>query len=173
MIQAKTKSWSDTALRIIGLFSQRTVSFCLFAMIFMVVLDILLRSLFQSGLPGTVEINEYLLIIAGFMGIVQTNSINGHISVELVFDKFTPGLKRILEQVTNIVLLIFFSLFFWAGLKKSVSALHSGETNWFGSHVLPVWFFRWVVPISCGLLCLQIIAKILKSIKEPPITKEP
>lgn len=172
MIQTKIHSWSEMAIRIIGLFSQRTVSFCFFAMIFIVVLDIFLRSLFQSGLPGTVEINEYLLIIAGFMGIVQTNSSNGHISVELVFGRFTPRTKSILDQVTNIILLLFFLMFFWAGFEKSASALHSGETNWFGSHVLPVWFFRCVVPISCGLLCLQIIAKILNSIKEPPITKE-
>lgn len=148
------------------MFSRRTVSLCLFLMVSLVVVDIFGRTVFGNALPGTVEINEYLLIIAGFMGIAQTHSVNGHIFVELLYSRCSPRVQKALQRIDDVILFLFSLVFLWAGFQKAVSAYHSGETNWFGSHVLPVWFFRWIVPISCACLCLQVLANILTKVRQ-------
>lgn len=165
MRQSMSQGFLDKLTEVIALFAKRIVSLCLFAFIALVMVDVFLRSILKSGLPGTVETSEYLLIITAFVGIVYTNSVKGHLAVDLVYDWCPPFVKRVCEKIGYLLIFLFFLVFFWAGLKRSISALESGETSFFGSYVLPVWFFRWVVPVSCGLICLQIIAEAVKSIK--------
>jgi TRAP-type C4-dicarboxylate transport system permease small subunit len=165
MGQSLRQGLLDKLTSAIAAFARKIVSICLFAFIVLVMVDVVLRSLFRSGLPGAVEASEYLLIITAFMGVVYTNSVKGHLSVDLVYNWSSPLVKTVLERINYLLLFLFFLVFFWAGWKRAVSALESLETSYFGSYVLPVWFFRWVVPVSCGLICLQIIAEAIKSIK--------
>jgi TRAP-type C4-dicarboxylate transport system permease small subunit len=165
MGQSLNQGFLDKLTEVISAFAKRIVSLCLFAFVALVMVDVFLRSIFRSGLPGTVETSEYLLIITAFMGIVYTNSVKGHLAVDLVYDWCPPFVKKVCEKIDYLLVFLFFLVFFWAGLKRSISAFESGETSYFGSYVLPVWFFRWAVPLSAGLICIQIIAEAVKSIK--------
>ena len=64
--------------------SRKVVVLCLSLMVALVVVDVFGRSLLGSGLPGTVEINEYLLVIMGFLSIAQTHYETGHVEVNLL-----------------------------------------------------------------------------------------
>jgi TRAP-type C4-dicarboxylate transport system permease small subunit len=151
--------------------SMKVVSFCLLAMTILVACDIVLRTVFDVGIPGTVETNEYLLVIVGFMGIVETNGRRGHITVDLFYEKVSEGRKRILNIISPILVLLFTLLFLYAGAQRAFFSYQSGETNWFGSHVLPVWFFRWIVPIGCVLLSCQLVTEFWRVLNRIPDRK--
>lgn len=135
--------------------SRAVIIGCLAIIVFLVVVDVTGRSLFGSGLPGTVEINEYLLIIIGFLGIFQTDHEKGHVSVDLLFNKLSPATQTVLSRLNHSMIFLFSLLFMGAGAERFWSAFQCGETNWFGSYVMPVWFVRLVVPLGCFALCLQ------------------
>jgi TRAP-type C4-dicarboxylate transport system permease small subunit len=147
--------------------ARKVVSLSLFVMTVLVVCDILLRTFLDFGIPGTVETNEYLLVIVGFMGIVQTNGRRGHITVDLLYERLSGGKKRVMNVLSNLLVLVFALLFLYAGAQRAFFSSLEGETNWFGSHVLPVWFFRWIVPIGCVLLSFQVITEFRKVLMKP------
>ena len=127
--------------------------------------DITIRSLFGFGIEGTIEISEYLLVIIGFLGLSETQARKGHISVELVVSRISLSERYIIQQISRIILISFCFLFTYAGIQKAISAFSSGETSWFGIHILPVWYFRWIVPIGFVLLSFQLIEDVLESSK--------
>lgn len=143
-------------------FFSNVVFFCLFFMTFYVTLDIIIRTISGSALEGTVEINEYLLVIVGFLGMVHTNRHRGHITVDLLYNRISPTKQYLLDQINNIILLGFSILFVYAGFQKAMSAYESGESSWFGDYILPVWFIRWIVPIGFTLLSLQLLIGIFQ-----------
>ncbi len=155
------RKWSERIHSLTFTISSRLVVLSLFAMIGIVVYDIVLRTLVQMGIPGTVEINEYLLIIVGFMGITMANRLGGHITVDLLYNKISPSCQPVIDRLNNIILLGFSLVFLYAGFEKAVSAYGSGETGWFGPYVLPVWYFRWTVPISFFLLSVQLVLELI------------
>ena len=162
MEETCSQKWPDRIHSLAFTISSKLVILCLFAMIVIVVYDIVSRTLFKAGIPGTVEINEYLLIIVGFMGITMANRLGGHITVDLLYNKIPPSFQPIIDCLNNIILLGFSIVFLYAGFEKAVSAYTAGETNWFGPHVLPVWYFRWTVPISFFLLSVQLLLEIIR-----------
>jgi len=129
-------------------------------MVALVVIDIIGRTFIGSGLPGTVEANEYLLIIVGFVGMVQTYHERAHVSVDILFDKFPNKTKRIIEKTNNSIIMLFSLIFMYAGAARFWSAFKAGDTSWFGAYIFPVWFVRAIVPITFFFLALQCAMRI-------------
>ncbi|MBW1613958.1 MAG: TRAP transporter small permease [Deltaproteobacteria bacterium] len=160
MEQNRVGSILKKDLKILNSLSSKVVFVCLFIMAFYVGCDIAIRTFTGSSLQGTVEINEYLLIIVGFLGMVHTNNQRGQITVDLLYKNLSSLQRYCLDQINNIILLLFSALFLYAAFQKAILAYETGENNWFGNHILPVWFFRWVIPISFAILALQLIANM-------------
>ncbi|WP_155307194.1 TRAP transporter small permease [Desulfosarcina widdelii] len=148
-------------MKIIYSITKSVIVSCLALMVVLVVIDVAGRSMTGSGLPGTVEINEYLLVVVGFMGIFQTHHEKGHVDVNLLFSKFPLKLQVLMDRFNNILIILFSMLFIYAGVERLWGAFQSGETNWFGAYVLPVWFVRIVVPIGFFATGLQSLINLL------------
>jgi len=143
-------------------FFSHVIYFCLFFMSFYVTSDIIFRSLSGSAIGGTIEINEYLLVITGFLGIVNAEKHNGHIAVDIFYRLISPTKQYFLDQINNIILLAFSIFFIYAGVQKAILAYEIGESNWFGDNILSVWFIRWVVPITFTMLSFQILIRLFR-----------
>lgn len=141
--------------------SRNLVAGVLGLMVLLVVVDVTGRNLFDLSFPGTVELNEYFLIIIGFIGIFQTHHENGHVSVDLLYIRLPGRVKRALDFTNNAMILSFCLVFLYAGTERFWAAFQCGETNWFGAYVLPVWGIRLVVPIGCFALCIQSLINII------------
>ena len=153
-------------IKIVNGVSYAFIFFILLVMTVLVSADITLRSFFGFGIEGTIEINEYLLVIIGFLGLSATEARRGHIAVELVVSRMSLPQRYIIQQVSRLIVILFCFLFIFAGTKKAISAFCGGETNWFGIHILPVWYVRWIVPIGFALLVLQLLEDVLWSAKK-------
>jgi TRAP-type C4-dicarboxylate transport system permease small subunit len=149
--------------RILISISGITVYVCILGgMCIIVVTDITMRTLFNSGIPGTIEIGEYLLVTVGFIALAQVQSLGGHITFDMVIDRFTPRFRYIAEICNRIILLLFSCLFIYASAKVAINAYVDGESTWFGIYIVPVWCFRWVIPIGMAMYCLQLINEVKK-----------
>jgi len=155
-----------SAFRFTEAVARKIVAVSLLAAVVIVVVDVSVRNILGKGIPGSVEINEYLLVIIAFMAIVQTNGLKGHITVDLLYERLPPLGKVMFDRISNILVLLFTVLFLYASWGKAAAEFDAGETSWFGAYVLPVWMFRWVVPISCFLLVVQVCISILDDIRK-------
>lgn len=139
---------------------------CLIGMTFLVVIDTLSRTLFAFSIGGIPEACTYLLVVTGFLALGMTQSVKGHIEVTFLSDRFPKRMKYFTKQTINIFLILFSLLVIYGGTINALSALATGESNWFGTHILPVWVFRFVVPVGFGLVILQVLAAIPHTKKE-------
>ena len=128
------------------------------------VADAILR-FFSISIGGVPEVCTYLLVVLGFLGIAITQAVQGHIEVTFLSDRLPQRLKYYVKQTIKIILMFICLLFIYAGTLKAASAYLSKESNWFGIHIFPVWFFRLVVPIGFGLLIVEFINDIFRNRK--------
>jgi TRAP-type C4-dicarboxylate transport system permease small subunit len=128
------------------------------------VADTLLR-FFGISIGGVPEVCTYLLVVLGFLAIAVTQAAQGHIEVTFLSDRFPKRVKYYVKQTIKIILIFICLLFIYAGAVKAASAYLTNESNWFGVHIFPVWFFRLVVPIGFGLLIIEFVTDIFRNKK--------
>jgi TRAP-type C4-dicarboxylate transport system permease small subunit len=134
------------------------------------VADVILR-FFSISIGGVPEACTYLLVVLGFLGIAITQAAHGHIEVTFLSDRLPKRVKSFVQQTIRVILIFICLLFVWAGILKAVSAYVSDESNWFGIHIYPVWFFRLVVPLGFGLLIVEFSNDIFRK-RNGPVKEE-
>lgn len=93
----------------------------IFIMMLWIVADVVLRSFFHAPISGTIEITgEYLLVIIVYLAISYTYKEGGHVSVELLQEKFPPTLRKVVRLVTNLLAIIVFILLGIANYNKGM-----------------------------------------------------
>jgi len=82
----------------------------LFAMMMLVVLDVLGRWLFNSPIKGTVDLTGLLLTVTIFFGIAYTHWKKEHIAIDFIVDKFPKRVQWAFECVINLIILVFMTM---------------------------------------------------------------
>jgi TRAP-type C4-dicarboxylate transport system permease small subunit len=115
------------------------------------------RSVLHSSLPWPEEITGYALVWTSFVGAYLAVRDNSHIAFDLFVEKLSPRRQKILQTVTDLVVMGFFILLIY----QSVRMLRVvGGTPLQTIEVIPVGVFIAALPI-CGAgivlaLCLRI-----------------
>jgi C4-dicarboxylate transporter DctQ subunit len=130
------------------------------------IISIIKRIIVGTGLVGTVEIGEYLLVMIGFFGLAYTQHLKGHIAVDVIYDRFGKKWKSYFDIISLVICSLFSITFVYIGYQKALSATLGNETAWFGDTIVPVWFMRWVVPIGFAVLCLQLFLELIEQSKK-------
>jgi len=88
----------------------------------------------------------------------------GHISIDLVVSKFSPGLRAIVDAVTHFLSLVMFALVTWRTIKYAQLLYESHDVS--GVLRLPVYPFLVVAAIGTFMFCLAMLSSFLRSLKK-------
>jgi TRAP-type C4-dicarboxylate transport system permease small subunit len=154
------------AIEIIRVFTKAVYYFGLIlvmVIMFMITIDVIGRFFFNKPLWGVLEISEFLLAGAVLLGLAYTEFLDGHVRVELIYDRLSPNWQNRMRMFYNLVGLVFYSLITWESGRLAIEALTDNLT----SDVLkiPAWPFRAFVPIGAFLTVLILIVKISNEYK--------
>ena len=110
-------------------YALRILNFCLIAAVALLVVDVLLgvgsRYLWGAQIKWTEELATVTLIWVSFLGIAAAFEARAHLGIDLVTDRFTPGMQRKTALFIHIVTLLFvFIVFEIGGIKLVVQAIH-------------------------------------------------
>lgn len=85
---------------------------CLMGMTLLTCIDVVGRKL---GHPifGSVELVGFMATLAAALALPYTHQMKGHIGVEILVQNFSEKTQTIIEIVTNLFALVFFSLVTW------------------------------------------------------------
>ena len=138
------------------------------AMMFLTAVDVFLRYVFNRPIPGSYELTEFMMAILVFFALAYTQIHKGHVFVELVIDRFSTGLKAVINTAIYIISLALFAYMSWQ-LFVQTKAQHAGGLA-SASLLIPVYPFIFlavlgVIFLSLVLLCdlLRFVAKALES----------
>lgn len=139
----------------------------LLAMMVLVVLDVFLRYFFNNPILGSIELVEYFMVVAGFLGIAWCAVKGGHVKVDMLLSRLPPRAQAIIDSITLILTMTVVPLVSWQGFAQ---ARHAQLVK-SASDILeiPDYPFYLVVGISYALLFLvevillaELIAKAIK-----------
>lgn len=135
-----------------------TSSALLVIIMFLVTIDITGRTFFNAPLLGTLEICEFLLAGAVMLGMGHTQSLGGHVMVELLYERMSPRWQKVQNIFSILVGIVIFGLVTWQG---GVYAL-SGYENHLTSDILkiPAWPALFFVPIGSFLFTVELVIEL-------------
>ena len=126
---------------------------CLFILLFIIITSILAciclqvfsRYLLKHPFVFTEELVRFLLIWLGLLGASYTFGTRGHIALTLILDKFKGNIKKIVNTLIDILVLIFSILVLIIGGFKLILIT---QTQLSSVLTIPIWWVYIVAPIS-------------------------
>ncbi|MBN1367894.1 MAG: TRAP transporter small permease [Dehalococcoidales bacterium] len=132
-------------------------------MMFLIVIDIFLRAVFNSPIPGTFEFTEFIMIIATFLGLPWATFMEAHIQVSSLTSKLSPRLKETLIIINYILVIGLCALISSSSYVEALAIRKIGIVSAITN--IPKYPFYILVSIGYFLTFLVLIVQLVKSIK--------
>jgi C4-dicarboxylate transporter DctM subunit len=133
-------------------------------MVLIVTANVIGRYLFRRPLIGTVEVEEFMLLVLVFFGIGYAQIKKRHVSITTLVDRLPRKAQLVINNVTFLPSLIAFSLITWQSLVMAETYRSKGVSSLFLE--VPLWPFLWVLAIGTGVFCLALLSDFIFSAKE-------
>ena len=123
---------------------------------------IITRFVFNRPMSWVIEISEYSLLYIAFLSAAWVMKNNQHVSVDLVYNWFTPKNKVIADLFTSILGGLVFLIVTYYGFKVTRNQY---ITKYFTPTFLeaPKFIVTLIIPVGSFLLLIQIIRKICRN----------
>lgn len=102
-------------------------SIAVLAMMLLASADIV-GTIFRVPVDGALEIIETLMVIVIFLALPDAEMRGQQITVDLVYQRFSPRTKRVATFVSGVLALVFFGAMAWQGWKLFYESWQLGET---------------------------------------------
>lgn len=121
---------------------------------------VMLRWLFNYGLPDAFDFSRLLLGTAMFWGIALAGFHNRHIQVDGFWELAPAWGRRLIDIFATSVTLAFMALFAWMLEGKVTSVFLSNEQTF--DLRLPVWPFHAVAALGIALASLLLLLRLVR-----------
>lgn len=131
-------------------------------LVFLIVTDVGLRYLFNRPIMSTHELVMFLMAIVVFSALSYTETVDGHVKIDLVVSRLPKRAQEVLRGVISLVSGSLFVLIAYQNLVRAKALRLEGLTSSI-LHV-PVYPFYLFAAFGCALLSLALLADVLDSL---------
>ena len=136
----------------------------LLAMVLLMGVNVILRYLFARPIKGSVELEEFMLVVLVFLGVSYTAVRKGHVRIDFVVSRFPEPVQAVINSITSLLSLALCSLIVW---RSAIWAQHNWGHNTTSVILrVPLFPFMYVVVFGSALLCLVLLAEFLQSLAQ-------
>lgn len=133
-------------------------AFSILALMLLAVVQVVGRLVFNTPIPGFIDITEQAMAIFAFAGVAYCQRVGGHIRMEIVLGKLSGRTLYICEMIGVILIAFTVALLIWG------SWFHFDRSWTIGDSTmdirLPTWPSKLMVPVALGLLFLRLLMQI-------------
>lgn len=126
------------------------------------VVDVVVRWISRSSVPGMLEVAETALVVAAFFGVAWTSIQGGHVAVSIVTDRLSPAVGRVVDIVVWVLSAGLLGWMVYANVARASLSTSLRETR-FGLVQWPVWPMRWVIALGLALWLVVAVANIVRT----------
>jgi TRAP-type C4-dicarboxylate transport system permease small subunit len=135
--------------------------FIIMFLMFFATAEIIGRYVFNSPIPGHVEIVELIMAGIVFLGIAYTERIGGHIRMELFVTRVLRGRAyHIAEVITATLSLFVYAFILIYSFKATMFSYGIGDNTAY--LYWPTWPSKLAIPIGSLFLCIRFIMEIIQ-----------
>ena len=128
----------------------------LFAVMLLVVANVVMRYAFNQPVTGTLELTESALPLIIFFSLALTQAHGGHIKVVLLTQHLSPRLGRAAKVLAMIAGFVLFAWAAYAGWNMAAKSFAIGELER-GAIRFPIWPVKFAVFFGLALLAVQFL----------------
>ena len=123
----------------------------LLALTLLATMNVALR-IFRVPVSGTYEVVSFLgaVVTAGALGYTQKRK--DHIVVDILSEKFPAPVKRVLDRMSYLLILVFFSIVSWQTFVYAKRLMRTGEL----SETLKIAYYPFVFLVGIGFAVLSL-----------------
>ncbi|PHQ71430.1 MAG: C4-dicarboxylate ABC transporter permease [Sneathiella sp.] len=126
--------------------------------------DIAMKLLFNAPITGTLETVSYFYMVSiVFLALPFVELRHEHVSVDLFFQRFPPGLQIIVYALGALLSAAYYGLFCYQTTIDALKATAERETV-MSNFIFYVWPSRWALSIGSGILVLAILLNGVRAI---------
>ncbi|KRF67246.1 hypothetical protein ASG99_16615 [Bacillus sp. Soil768D1] len=135
----------------------------LFSMMFLIVGNSIVRN-FSVPFIGTLEVVGWLAALTTAFALGHTQRHKGHVVLDLLMEKFSTKVQKVVSFIINIINIVFFSVVFYHLFLYSLDLKRSGQV----SETLVIAYYPFVTLLAIGFLGLlfALIVDLIKDIKK-------
>ena len=123
-------------------------SFVTFAMMIFMVVDIILRYIFNSPITGDYELIELAMVVLVFTVIPHTQTVKGHVAVDIITNFLPKKVKDIFDLFIYVVCTVFMVIVCKANFLQISKTMESSLET--GTLHIPLWpFYAFVFVCLC------------------------
>lgn len=130
--------------------------------------DVILR-LLRHPIPGTYELVGYLGAIVVAFSLAYTSVEKGHISVELLVERFPRRLRGLVEGIGTLAGAVFFAIVSWQCLIYGKDLKASGEVSL--TLEVPIYPFAYGIALGCAALTVVLIFEATDNLRKAVLSK--
>ena len=133
--------------------------------------EILQRLILGYSIEGVIEVTEYSLLYLTFLATAWVLKREGHVRMDLLVNRLSPGGQFVLNSITSIVAAFICLVIVWYGVKVTLDCLQIG---YFFPKVLkiPAYSIVVIVPIGSFLLFIQFLRRTYGYLRDWKESKE-
>ena len=135
------------------------------AMLFMITADVSLRTLFNSPLPGILDLTELFMVVIVFGALSYTEFTDSHIHIDIMINWYGPKAQLITKIISLFIGFIFFALLVWQGGRMALMSWQIREVTMNSAAPLPVYFSKSMVPIGSFFICIRFVVQIAECVE--------
>ena len=129
-------------------------------MMFLVTVDAIGRK-FGSPVPGGLEFSEAMMVIVVYLALMAVQRNRENVFVSIATHRLSGRSQARLDALGSAMGFAVFAIFMWVALEKALDAFQSKEFR-IAAIAVPVWPFRWFIPVGLALLCVQLLADFVR-----------
>ena len=127
---------------------------CMAVAVFITLGDVVGR-LFSRPIPGAFAICQMACLVMVFLTLAYTQSVKGHVDVDLVFNRFPPKAQSFLDIVSSLCGLFIVIVLAWGTMHLISDSLASGE--YISAIHIPLFPFHLIMFIGTLFLGYQLV----------------
>lgn len=140
-------------------------AFAMVLMILNVSYDVVARYFFRSGSIAMQEMEWHLFSVIILLGISYTLKEDGHVRVDLIYDKLSERRKALINMVGVIVFILPIALLVGiSSIDNAVEAFSSGEMSGDPGGLTNRWIVKALIPLSFLLLIITSIGFFIRNL---------
>ncbi len=141
----------------------RITSFLVMVLVSIVGYEIVSRVMFNNPTRWVHELSGFFLLACAMLGGGYALLHKAHVNVDILYSRFSPRIRAIIDLLTYMVFFLFCGLLVWKSGQHAWFSLSTGETS--TSTWMPlIGPVRALIPIGAFLVLLQGLAKFIRDL---------
>ncbi len=146
---------------------------CLFLMMTQIVLDVVMKYVFNAPIEGNLEVvSFYYMVAVVFLPLAMVELRHEHINVDLFYQMAPHGVQKYLYAFSSLLTSTFFAVLTYQTFIDAVKSTVAGEVM-MGTNLVSIWPSRWALPIGMGMVCLATLHHAVRAVLERQFDPRP